>query len=39
LKQGKPPMLAVCAAMRKLMHIIFGVLKSDKPFTAALSTA
>jgi transposase len=30
---GKPPMKAVGASMRKLLHIIFGVLKSGKPFT------
>ncbi len=30
---GKPTMLIVGAAMRKLAHIIFGVLKSGKPFS------
>jgi len=29
---GKPPMVVVGAVMRKLLHIIFGVLKSGKPF-------
>jgi transposase len=29
---GKPKMVAVGAGMRKLLHIIFGVLKSGKPF-------
>jgi transposase len=29
---GKPKMLAVCAVMRKLLHIIYGVLKSGIPF-------
>lgn len=35
-KAGKPPMLIIGAAMRKLVHIIFGVLKSGEPFKAAL---
>jgi transposase len=34
---GKPTMLIVGAAMRKLVHIIFGVLKSGKPFDATLA--
>ena len=29
---GKPPMLIVGAAMRKLVHIIYGVLKNKMPF-------
>jgi hypothetical protein len=29
---GKPKMLIVGAAMRKLIHIIYGVLKHGKPF-------
>jgi transposase len=33
LEIGKPPMKVVVAAMRKLLHIIFGVLKSGKPFS------
>jgi transposase len=33
LKNGKAPMKVVGAAMRKLLHIIFGVLKSGKPFS------
>lgn len=32
LKAGKPKMLIVGAAMRKLVHIIYGVLKSNQPF-------
>ncbi len=32
LKAGKPKMLIVGAAMRKLIHIIYGVLKNDQPF-------
>jgi len=31
-KNGKSKMEIVCAAMRKLIHIIFGVLKSKKAF-------
>lgn len=29
---GKPPMLIIGAAMRKLVHIIYGVLKNKTPF-------
>lgn len=29
---GNPPMSAVCAAMRKLIHLIYGVLKHRVPF-------
>jgi len=29
---GKNGKAVVCAAMRKLIHIAFGVLKSGKPF-------
>jgi transposase len=32
LKAGKPKMLIVGAVMRKLIHIIYGVLKNDLPF-------
>ena len=31
-KNGKAKMEVICAAMRKLIHIIFGVLKNQKPF-------
>ena len=34
---GKPPMCVIGAAMRKLIHIIYGVLKSGKPFNPALA--
>ena len=34
--QGKSKMVALGGAMRKLLHIIFGVLKSGKPFNAKL---
>jgi len=29
---GKPKMLIVGAAMRKLVHLIYGVLKNGEPF-------
>ena len=32
ISNGKCPKEAVCAAMRKLLHISYGVLKSGKPF-------
>jgi hypothetical protein len=32
IANGKCPKEAVCAAMRKLLHIAYGVLKSGKPF-------
>jgi transposase len=34
---GKSTMLIIGAAMRKLVHIIYGVLKSGKPFDATLA--
>lgn len=34
-KNGKNGKVIVCAVMRKLVHIIFGVLKSGRPFDAA----
>jgi len=33
---GKAPMVIIGAMMRKLVHVAFGVLKSGKPFDAAL---
>jgi transposase len=32
LLKGKHPMTIVCAAMRKLLHVLFGVLKNKAPF-------
>ncbi|MDP3333654.1 MAG: hypothetical protein Q8Q40_05545 [Methylococcaceae bacterium] len=29
---GKKPLQAVCAVMRKLLHAIHGMLKHDQPF-------
>jgi transposase len=37
--RGKRPMVIVGAAMRKLVHLIYGVLKSGKPFDPALAMA
>lgn len=34
--KGKPKKVAICAVMRKLIHIIYGVLKSQNPFDAKL---
>jgi len=38
-KRGKVGKQIVCAAMRKLLHIVYGVLKSGKPFDPALAVA
>jgi transposase len=35
IDKGKPMMVVVCAAMRKLLHLAFGVIKSGKPFDVA----
>lgn len=39
LANGKRPMQVVVAAMRKLLHIAYGVLKSGKPFQVELAIA
>jgi transposase len=36
---GKPPMLIIGAAMRKLVHLAFGVLKSGRAYDARLAKA
>ena len=36
---GKPPKLIIGAMMRKLIHVAFGVLKSEKAFNSALQNA
>ncbi len=36
---GKPPMLIIGAAMRKLIHVAFGVLKSGRAYDASLAKA
>ena len=33
IRKGKAKMVVVAAGMCKLLHIIFGVLKNNKPFT------
>jgi transposase len=38
-KRGKTPMQIVCAAMRKLLHIAFGVLKHKRSFDSSLAFA
>ena len=37
-ERGKPKMVALVAAMAKLLRIIYGVLRSAKPFNPNLST-
>ena len=32
LARGKRPMQVIIAAMRKLLHIAYGILKSGQPF-------
>ena len=34
--KGKSKMIALGAAMRKLLHVVYGILKSEKPFNAKL---
>jgi transposase len=36
---GKPKMLIIGAAMRKLIHVAFGVLKSGRPYDASCAQA
>lgn len=36
-KRGKRPKQIICAAMRKLLHIAFGVLKNKRPFNPSLA--
>jgi transposase len=36
---GKAPKVIICAMMRKLVHVAFGVLRSGEPFNAALHNA
>lgn len=37
--RGKPHKVILCALMRKLLHIVWGVLKSGRPFSAELALA
>jgi transposase len=34
--KGKPPKSIICAVMRKLVHLVFGILKNGRPFDAKL---
>lgn len=36
-RQGKKPMVIVGAVMRKLLHLVYGVLKTGKPFDPSYS--
>jgi len=36
-RNGKTPMQIVCASMRKLLHIAFGVIKHNRPFDPGLA--
>jgi len=36
-QKGKTPMQVICASMRKLLHIAFGVLKHNRPFDPNLA--
>ncbi len=36
LAKGKAKKVGICAVMRRLVHIIYGVLKSQKPFNSVL---
>jgi transposase len=38
ISRGKSKMVAVCAAMRKLLHIAYGVLKSKRAFSVELAS-
>lgn len=36
-ENGKSKMQVICAVMRKLLHVVYGVLKSELPFQEAIS--
>jgi transposase len=36
---GKHPMVIVAAVMRKLLHVAYGVLKSQRPFDPTIANA
>jgi len=38
-KKGKPGKVIVCALMRKLRHLVYGVLKLQRPFDPNLAIA
>jgi transposase len=37
-QRGKTPKQVVCAAMRKLLHLAFGVIKNNRPFNPDLAS-
>ena len=39
LDAGKPKMVVIAAAMRKLLHIVYGVLRSKTPYNPAILTS
>jgi transposase len=36
-QKGKAPKAIICAVMKKLAHLIFGVLKNSRPFEASFA--
>lgn len=38
-QKGKAPMQVICASMRKLLHIAFGVIKNNRPFDSNLASS
>jgi transposase len=36
---GKAPKQVICAVMRKILHLVYGVLKSNKPFDPEIALA
>ncbi|MGF6286703.1 hypothetical protein ABH912_001557 [Pseudomonas sp. BT76 TE3572] len=36
---GKAPKQIICAALRKLLHFVYGVLKSGQPYDLKLALA
>ena len=37
-RNGKTPMQIICAAMRKLLHIAYGVIKNNRPFDSTMAS-
>jgi hypothetical protein len=33
--RGKPKLVIICAAIRRLLHLVYGVLKTGQPFDPA----
>jgi hypothetical protein len=36
---GKAPKQVICAVMRKILHLVYGVLRSNKPFDPEIALA